>query len=395
MKDNKNKKNTELGKKTISPNKRPSVSPKTKIILWSKAAGRCQFENCLEVLNIDKIRKTDNNAAYIAHIYGYAEGSERYDKILSPKLETDISNLMLLCDGCHRRIDEKGIGGKNYSASILTEMKRIHEERIELLASIKPNMDSHIVIYKANIGEHTPVITYQSVREFLLPNNYPAQNKAIDLSFSGSYFRDKNESFWKTELENLQNHFDRDLFPLINDKSIHHISLFAFAPIPLLIKLGTLIGDKVLTNVKQYDRNLGSWNFLNIDTQTNYELVYNGTSKTTVALNISLSGTISNDRITSILGSDCSIYTLTIDKPINSFLINKKQLEDFTLKIRYVFDNIKLKYGSKIPLHIFPAMPISTAVELGRYWMPKADMPLIIYDENKVNDGFFKTIEIN
>lgn len=157
MKDNKNKKNTELGKKTISPNKRPSVSPKTKIILWSKAAGRCQFENCLEVLNIDKIRKTDNNAAYIAHIYGYAEGSERYDKILSPKLETDISNLMLLCDGCHRRIDEKGIGGKNYSASILTEMKRIHEERIELLASIKPNMDSHIVIYKQILENILPL----------------------------------------------------------------------------------------------------------------------------------------------------------------------------------------------------------------------------------------------
>jgi hypothetical protein len=39
-------------------------------------------------------------------------------------------------------------------------------------------------------------------------------------------------------------------------------------------------------------------------------------------------------------------------------------------------------------------MPIAIAIELGRIWMPKADMPLTIYDENKTFDGFNKTIEI-
>lgn len=375
--------------------KRHAIPTKVKIVLWSKSAGKCQFENCPEVLNIDKIKKTDNNSAYIAHIYGYAEGSERYDNILSPKLEIDISNLMLLCDGCHRRIDEKGVGEKDYPASVLIEMKRIHEERIELLSSIKPDMNSHIVIYKANIGQHSPIVTYESVRGFLLPTNYPAQNRAIDLSFSGSYFRDKDENFWNIELENLQNHFDRDLLPLINDKTIRHISLFAFAPMPLLIKLGTLIGDKIATSVKQYDRNSGSWSFSNISIQTEYKLLINETDKVDyVALNISLSATINNDRIISVLGNNCSIYTLTIDNPINSFLFNKNQLEDFTIKIREVFNNIKKMHGSNVPLHIFPAMPISIAVELGRYWMPKADMSLIIYDENTVNAGFSKAIEI-
>ena len=60
-----------------------------------------------------------------------------------------------------------------------------------------------------------------------------------------------------------------------------------------------------------------------------------------------------------------------------------------------MLNEIKLEYGSKMSLHIFPAMPIAAAVELGRYWMPKADMPLVIYDENKLNEGFFKAIEIN
>ena len=60
----------------------------------------------------------------------------------------------------------------------------------------------------------------------------------------------------------------------------------------------------------------------------------------------------------------------------------------------YLFNLIKLKYNNKTTLNIFPAMPIATAIELGRSWMPKVDMPLAIFDENKLNDGFFKTIEI-
>ena len=57
-------------------------------------------------------------------------------------------------------------------------------------------------------------------------------------------------------------------------------------------------------------------------------------------------------------------------------------------------NQIKAKYNAQTAFHIFPAMPIATAIEFGRVWMPKADMPLVIYDENTANSGFFKAIEI-
>ena len=46
-------------------------------------------------------------------------------------------------------------------------------------------------------------------------------------------------------------------------------------------------------------------------------------------------------------------------------------------------------------LHVFPVMPVAAAVEFGRVWMPKADMPLTIYDQNKGREGFYKTIQID
>ena len=40
-------------------------------------------------------------------------------------------------------------------------------------------------------------------------------------------------------------------------------------------------------------------------------------------------------------------------------------------------------------------MPITKAIEFCRIWMFKADIPLIIYDENTANSGFFNAIEIS
>ena len=46
------------------------------------------------------------NNAYVAHIIAAAPGGERGDPELSYKLSDDTENLMLLCDGHHREIDD-------------------------------------------------------------------------------------------------------------------------------------------------------------------------------------------------------------------------------------------------------------------------------------------------
>ena len=61
----------------------------------------------------------------------------------------------------------------------------------------------------------------------------------------------------------------------------------------------------------------------------------------------------------------------------------KNQLSKFRVLTRGLFNKIKLVHGEDSAIHIFPATSISVAVELGRVWMPKADLPLYLYDENK------------
>lgn len=366
-----------------------NISSANRYILWGKAAGRCQYRGCNKPLFVDALTKSEFNQAYIAHIVADVPGGPRGDEERSALLQNNISNLMLLCDEHHRLIDIKDEAG--HPESLLLQMKKEHEDRIDKVAAINPNMHSHIVTYKANVGAHTPVISYESVREFLLPSHYPAQTQSIDLSLSNSPQRDRNQSFWATELENLELQFNEQIRPKFRKGEINHLSVFALAPMPLLIKLGTLINDIQYAEIHQPVREPKTWNLSNDNIETKYQVIEPDEIHPVVTLNISLSATINNDRITSVLGDNCSIFTLTIEAPFNDFLKSKKQLQDFSVEVRKLLNNIKSKYDAQTPLHVFPAMPVAAAIELGRVWMPKADMPMIIYDENS---GFVKALEI-
>jgi len=369
---------------------RKPIPEKIKLELWIKSAGRCEFNGCNEPVWYNGLTLSEGNFAEVAHIIGASKDGPRGDKE-SEGLQQEFSNLMLLCRKCHKEIDDNE--GKYY-VELLRKWKREHEDRIRLITSIKQNSHSHIVTYKANVGQHTPTFDFKYLANYLLPDYYPAQTVDIQLGLEDSPFRDKDEFFYEVELNTLKTNFEQRLSPLLRQNQINHISLFAFAPMPLLIRLGTLLNDIHNVEIHQPMRNPKSWNLSNDNISENYKVLEPDNIDEEVALNISLSADIENKRITSVLGENCSIYTLTIDKPFNDFLKSKEQLNEFSKTIRLLFNRIKLSFSNKTPLNIFPAMPIATAIEFGRCWMPKADMPLVIYDENKANSGFFKTIEI-
>ncbi|OJJ21184.1 hypothetical protein BKI52_11495 [marine bacterium AO1-C] len=368
------------------------IPERIKLILWGKAAGRCEYRGCQEVLYRDDTTKVEFNKAYIAHIVADKSTGPRGDKIRSNLLKDKLCNLMLLCDKHHRLIDIVDING--HPEELLLEMKEEHERRMMLITGIKEEMKSHIIIYKANIGKNYPNLTFQYLSKYLLPKHYPANDYALDLSLINSVQRDQKDSYWLNQEENLQEQFDEQIKPLLKKNRINHLSIFAFAPMPLLIKLGVLFNDIVEAEIYQPRRNPKTWRLSESGQSVNYLIQYPSQINNKVALNISLSATINNERIIKVLGSDCSIYTITIEKPFNDFLQNKNSLKEFSERIRLLLDNIKEQYDSETLLNVFPAMPIATAIEFGRVWMPKADMPLVIYEENRNRMGFFKTIKI-
>lgn len=74
------------------------------------------------------------NLANYAHIIADSPNGPR-GTIDSKKLASDSKNLMLLCQDCHKYIDNEG--KDKYDADTLFGMKKRHEERMEFLTGLK------------------------------------------------------------------------------------------------------------------------------------------------------------------------------------------------------------------------------------------------------------------
>jgi len=369
-----------------------NIPAKIKTQLWTITAGRCQYENCNEPLWRDDMRMADMNRAYIAHIVADSPDGPRGDEIRSPILAKDIKNLMLMCDTHHRLIDIEN--EKEYPEERLLKMKRENEERVEMVTGIIPDSKTHILIYGANIGLQNTPLSYRETATAVLPTKYPRQSYPLEISLHNSSFYDDEHNYWILEAENLTRQVNQKILPQIIQDSINHLSIFALAPQPLLIKLGSLLTDLNTIDVFQRHREPVTWRWQEDSTFDNFEIIEPNNCRGLPVLNISLSGTITEDRIRPLFAEPISIWTITHSEPNNDFLKSRKILSEFRKICRVFFDKVKARHGQDNLLHVFPAMPISAAIEFGRTRMPKADLGLIIYDQNNKKGGFISTIEI-
>jgi hypothetical protein len=361
-----------------------------KLRLWGKSAGRCEYTGCNSPLWLDPVTKAEFNTAYIAHIIADKPTGPRGHPTLSPALRAEISNLMLLCDVHHRLIDKEDVAG--HPVALLLGMKKRHEERVELLGSLTPEKRTHIVLYDARIGTQHAGVSFHEAVEAILPDRFPAESRAIELGLKNSFLEDKDPTFWAAEREHLQAHFESSVRPRLTFGDVKHFSVFGFAPQPLLMVLGGLLSDVYASDVYQRHREPNTWRWQEDGEGQLYRIIPPTRSGGTPALNLSLSATITNDRIEAVLGPDCSIWTLSIDNPDNDFLRKRAHLTEFRQTFRHLLDHVKAIHDPGSVLHVFPALPVAVAVEIGRVRMPKADLPLKVYDQNTKNGGFSEAL---
>lgn len=362
--------------------------------LWARAAGRCQFSGCNTLLYKSAVTQETVNLAQKAHIYAFSENGPRgWGPFKTGLTEiNDISNLMLMCHGCHRKIDQDGSSGR-YPANLLIQWKAEHEQRVEVVAGIAPDKKSHVVVYGASIGSEKSPIEYHASVQAMFPQRYPSSERPVSISMK-SELKDSSSQYWQTESKHLRKAFQRKIIPFIEEDSCKHFSLFALAPQPLLIQLGALFTDKIDVETYQLHREPKGWLWQSCEDDFDY-IIHKPTDHDGVpALIISLSDHVSHERITRVLGEKTSIWEITIENPHNDFMQAKQQLSLFRKKLRGLIVEIKQVHGEATPLHIFPVMPVSCAIELGRVRMPKADMPWLIYDHDIKTQEFVKAIEL-
>lgn len=368
------------------------VSPKTRSVIWGRGAGRCHFPSCNKTLIGDLVAgNEDANFGFIAHIVAETPTGPRGCPTRSPLLADEPSNLMLLCATHHKLIDVDEV--EDYPEQRLLDIKAAHERRIEIVGEIAPDRASHVLRYGAKIGAHDSVLSFSRVRTAMLPDRYPADGRSIGIEIAGSATTDGEEAFWTAEPENLSRQFALHVASRITSREIAHLSVFALAPIPLLIKLGALLGDITPSDVFQLHREPSGWSWARNGQRLDFAVRRPDVLRPSVALKLSISGSISDDRITRVLGEDVSIWSVEVDAPHNDAMRHPEDLAAFRQVIRRLYDDIKSAHGQNAAINVFPALPVSCAVELGRVRMPKADLPLVVFDQAG-EAGFVKRLDI-
>lgn len=361
------------------------VSVKTRCTVWARAAGRCQFPGCNKPLVGDLIAGNDTlNAGYIAHIVAESAGGPRGDEVRSPLLADDPANLTLMCDAHHRLIDRDEV--ENYPEERLLEMKAAHEARIDLAADMAPDRASHILRFAATIGVNESAISLPACRTAMQASHYPAAREPIDLSMTGLTIPDNHPDYFSLHAENLRRQFDAKVRGRLEIQEIAHLSVFALAPMPLLIELGRLLSDITPTSVYQLHREPAGWSWANDIEPLRFVETRSERKTANVALKLPISASISDERIYASVGADAAIWSLGVSDAHNDCIRRPDDIGVFRRRLRQLMNAIKLQHGENCEIKLFPAVPVSIAVEIGRIWMPKADLPLQIFDQSK-QDG--------
>lgn len=369
------------------------ISDASRFLLWGRAAGRCQFKGCNSPLWKNPVTQEPVNVSQAAHIYAFSSAGPRGNDDIDPGDLNTFSNLLLACHKCHKTIDASKDGGR-YSVELLQEWKAEHESRMERVTGIDPDHHSHVLLYGRGIGDvHSP-LRYDRAASAMFPRRYPAHDRAIELGTKSSDWTERDPEFWAIEDEELKRKFDRTLRDRLADGEISSLSVFALAPMPLLVRLGALLGDIHDVEVYQLHRNPKGWAWpedkVTIDLMIDRPTGTDGPS----ALVIALSATIEDGRIHRVLGPHASIWRLTISAPTQECIRSRADLSEVYLNLLRLMDEIKAAHGHGETLSIFPAAPVSTMIELGRAKQPKADMNWTIYDEVGDLGGFVEALRM-
>lgn len=367
------------------------IPPSVKRELWFKAHGRCEFNGCNKRLDLHGVTFEKCDLSNCAHIIADSSMGPRGDIELSALLAKDEKNIMLMCPECHKYIDHEG--KDKYSVPQLKLMKKQHEDRIDMLANISPNLKTLVVLYGANIGFDTPRIEICDVYDAIIPNRYPDQNKPISIDFKNSSFYESDYDYWAIESRQIIKKCKTDVFERLESEKIPHISLFAFSPQPLLVKLGTILNDKYNVDVYQKHRNSNNWVWQNEVESNPISIIIPPDTNKNPVLVFALSSDTIIGRVQERFGDNASIWIVTCSKPNNDMLKSKSQIVDFQTKVRDLMNAIETQ-TSFDSLNIFMAMPIAMAVELGRLRMEKANLKWVLYDYKREYKNDVKSITI-
>ncbi len=368
------------------------VPPRTRLFLFVRAGGRCEFDGCNRYLLAHHLTKTDGIFAQMAHIWAFSDRGPRA-KRAGTSDKHHPSNLMLLCPDCHKLADDHP---EPYTAGVLRKHKKAHEDRVFLLTDTKPDRHTVAFVLRAKIGGQAVSISRPEMEIAVAPRYLGRDNVECDLTTLPDQAA---EHYWRASSEAIREKVSELYSRQFEGGPAHHVSVFALAPIALLVFLGAQLSSKVPTTLYQRHRDREDWRWKKDGTPVRYatRTLQQGTEPAKMALLLSLSGRIRVADLPVEIDGRYTIVEITLagHKPSLGFLALEASLHAFRSEFMGVVRQLVAQHEGLRTIEFFPAAPAPVAVAVGRDLLPKRDPVLRVHDYDSRAGGFVPALEVN
>lgn len=336
------------------------LTDRDKLFLVAKAAGLCEFRGCGKALFLG-LTDEKLNISQFAHIIASSPNGPRgSDK--SHDVSNKIENVMLLCPEHHKEIDGVETRDK-YNVDCLLEMKHEHERKVSELSVLFKSEKAEVVIFSSPIAGKKVVTPCEDVMKSVYPPFTSRSDYARKIEFDLELLDDGKGIDWKSTIRKLKRKVRDDFSGYLESGT--PIGLFALGVCPILIALGSCLGNKAKIEVypKLHDSNLWRWDQSSRVVDFFYEKTINGSSKNVVLI-IDISAKVDVSKIKEI--KDCTVYRIyPIDvEPSIDLIKNRDSLQNF-IRVYYEVQNLILSENS-LEVYLYAAVPNVIAIAIGQ-----------------------------
>ncbi|HIS37455.1 TPA: SAVED domain-containing protein [Candidatus Scatousia excrementigallinarum] len=340
--------------------------------------GRCTL--CNKDVMSDFMTFTQMDLFEKAHIVAFSDFGPRANPSLSIAERNDIDNLMILCPICHDTIDKEIVEG-SYTVEWLKKTKKAKEDLVNRALNSLNLQPSVIVKYFSVIGTAGATIDDNSAYKLAFENGLCSTEHLINLS------EDADSEDIKLSRQLLDRKFEARIKRQIDNLEEKRIVLFARAPQPLLIYLGTLFNDKHQVEIFTSLRN-NRWVYdEKVDNQNTFNIVEPKKiiQDNNIALKVSSTAEVADERVYNVLGDNTDIWEIKANNIGVDNISSQAELLDFYKQCVTILDRIGVVYGKEKHINLFCAMCNSLAITFGRAIFQKAHNKINIYDS--IRDG--------
>lgn len=384
----------------VTKGRQGDISNAVKAEVASLAAWRCQFEGCGENLRTHVLPGTRGNFSYFAHIVASSPDGPRGNTVLSPQLANDPTNILLLCDKCHRTIDR--VAPHLYSRDRLQQMRARNLTNVERCLDSLRYPEARILVLGGNVQGQTAAFDEKLAQEAMWLRKLRSDCTRPDwFARNAGHLGDTHSyAFWSSLFALLKQDIPR-LQGILNG-TVHDSNQgmpLAVFPAPLttsvLILSGRLLGESRSIHLFQFHRDQvggtlgGQWAWRGEPpAKEKYKVKVlrppqPGESEATFL--VYLTDSVPPEELPSSLYANtewaCPTIEVSVEQPSRRVIAHPEDLELLGLAIDNALQKLQDQWrASKV--HLMVIAPITACVRIGQKMQARCQPSFFVYERD-------------